>query len=96
MHSSDEPPLQARIRHRARSLATRVLSGLILLAVAPLASAQITVSIAASDASASESPEDGAEFVVSRSGGSPFATPAVDYAVSGTATNGEDYAALSG
>jgi hypothetical protein len=69
---------------------------MVLLAVAPLASAQITVSITASDPAAAESPANGGQFVVSRDGGSPFATPRVDYEVSGTATNGEDYARLSG
>lgn len=96
MQYGNEHPLEAATRPRARSRAIPRLCGLILLAVAPLASAQITVSITASDASAGESPADDAEFVVSRSGGSPFATPAVDYEVSGTAVNGEDYAALSG
>lgn len=74
----------------------RCLIALMLATAAPLAHAQSTVSINAEDAAASESPPDGAEFVVSRSGGNVFATPTVNYEVTGTATNGQDYAELSG
>lgn len=108
MYKSDDRPSRGGTRRRARSTAVPRLSGglsgrlskglygLILLAVAPLAGAQTTVSITATDAVAGESPPNGAEFTVSRSGGGPFSTPTVEYEVGGTATNGEDYPALSG
>lgn len=95
MHDSDERPARTAPRRRLRP-AARWLAGWMLLAAAPLASAQTTVSITATDPSAGESPPDSGEFVVSRSGGSPFSTPTVSYEVTGTATNGQDYATLSG
>lgn len=68
---------------------------LFLLIAAPLALAQ-QITISAEDDAAAESPPDDGSFLLRRNGGSVFATPTVQYAVSGTATNGEDYASLSG
>jgi len=56
------------------------------------------VSVSASDAFASESPVDAGTFTLTRSGSSSSLTTAltVNYTVSGTATTGVDFTALSG
>jgi len=54
-----------------------------------------TVSVAASDASASETGPDNGTFTFTRTG-STAAALVVQYRVTGTATNGSDYASLSG
>lgn len=69
---------------------------LLLLGAALPAEAQVVVSINASDDSASESPPDNGEFVVTRDGGNVIVPATVSYTVSGTATGGEDYTALPG
>ena len=57
-----------------------------------------TVSIAANDATASETPTDNGQFTVTLGGGkiAPAGGMSVSYTVSGTATGGTDYAALTG
>jgi Calx-beta domain len=54
-----------------------------------------TVSIAATDPTASE-PSSAGAFTVTRTGGGTTSPLTVSYAVSGTATSGSDFAALSG
>jgi len=66
------------------------------LAAMPTANAQVMVSIAASDAEAGETPANNGQFTVSRVGGDLISPATVSYQVSGTATPGADYAALSG
>jgi YD repeat-containing protein len=56
---------------------------------------QPSVTVAATDANASEQGSDPGVFTVTRTGGTSAAL-AVNYALSGTATNGSDYATLSG
>lgn len=63
---------------------------------APMADAQVQVSVSASDPEAGESPADDGEFRVRRVGGSTFTPVTVVYTVSGTASPGEDYTPLSG
>jgi hypothetical protein len=70
--------------------------GFASFAVAPAASAQVTVSVAATDGAAGESPPDNGLFTVNRSGGLPLPPLTVFYEVFGTATSGADFAALSG
>src|SRR5690606_13105976 len=67
-----------------------------LVAMAPAANAQVTVSVAASDAEAGESPPNNGQFTVSRTGGNPIQGFTVFYEVFGTATSGADFTALSG
>ncbi len=57
--------------------------------------AEVVVSIAATDDSAAETPNDSGRFTVSRTGG-PERAVTIAYSVSGSATPGADYAALSG
>jgi hypothetical protein len=66
----------------------------VLIAAAPAAGAQ-TVSIDATDAGASESPADNGQFTVTRTDSSIVGFT-VFYDVTGSATAGADYAALSG
>ncbi|MBI5759948.1 MAG: hypothetical protein HZA46_15630, partial [Planctomycetales bacterium] len=54
------------------------------------------VTIFATDASAAEAGRDPALFTVTRAGGSTTAALSVRYAVTGTATSGSDFTALSG
>jgi hypothetical protein len=65
-----------------------------LMAASPTASAQ-EVSVAATDAEAGESPPDNGQFTVTRTG-IPLLPLTVTYDVTGTATPGADYTALSG
>jgi hypothetical protein len=66
------------------------------VAAMPIASAQVNLSVSASDAEAGETPANNGEFTVSRSGGNLISAVTVTYTVSGTATPGSDYTALSG
>jgi hypothetical protein len=65
-----------------------------LMAASPTADAQGTVSVAATDPEAAESPPDNGLFTVTRSG-IPLLPLTVSYSVTGTATPGADYTALS-
>ncbi|HET6628564.1 MAG TPA: Calx-beta domain-containing protein [Woeseiaceae bacterium] len=58
--------------------------------------AEVVVSVTATDNSAAESPNDGGQFTVARVGGDLERAVTVNYSVSGSATAGDDYAALSG
>ena len=62
----------------------------------PIANAQATVSVSASDAQAGETPANNGEFTVSRTGAVVLPPTTVFYEISGTATPGSDYTALSG
>ncbi|HEX6260021.1 MAG TPA: Calx-beta domain-containing protein, partial [Woeseiaceae bacterium] len=78
-----------------RRIAGSIALGLVLIGAAPGADAQVVVSVAATDAEAGESPADNGQFTVSRVGNT-IAAVTVFYEVSGSATAGADYAALSG
>ncbi len=58
--------------------------------------AEVVVSVSASDDSAAETPNDAGAFTVRRVGGDPERAVTIAYSVSGSATPGDDYAALSG
>ena len=81
---------------KARTIAAAVGLASVLIAAAPAASAQVVAAIAATDAEASESPPDSGQFTVTRTGGDPSQAFTVFYQVSGSATPGADYSALSG
>lgn len=86
-----------RPRAEVRSIASSIAVFFVLLAAAPMASAQqVVVSVTASDADASETPPDNGQFIVSRESGSSLQPVTVFYVVFGTATAGADYAALAG
>jgi hypothetical protein len=55
-----------------------------------------TVSVAATDASASETPGDPGAFTITRTGGDPQRFLTVDYALAGRAVHGSDYLRLDG
>ena len=77
-------------------LALPLASLFALAAAAPEARAQVEVTIGAEDPAAAESPADDGAFVVRRGGGTLLVPLNIGYTVSGSATAGEDYAALSG
>ncbi|OYV06296.1 MAG: hypothetical protein CFE26_07060, partial [Verrucomicrobiales bacterium VVV1] len=54
------------------------------------------VSIAATDATLTETPGDPGVFTISRTGGDPYLPLTVDYAISGRAVHGADYRRLEG
>ncbi|MGH8193748.1 MAG: Calx-beta domain-containing protein [Woeseiaceae bacterium] len=87
---------RAPVRAGFRSPGSSIGLAFLLLAAAPLAHAQVVVSVEATDATAGESPADSGEFLISRESGNPLQTVIVNYEVTGTATEGADYAALSG
>ncbi len=58
--------------------------------------AEVVVSVTASDPDAAETPADAGQFTVARTGGDPERAVTIAYSVSGSASPGDDYAALSG
>ncbi|MGH8167223.1 MAG: Calx-beta domain-containing protein, partial [Woeseiaceae bacterium] len=91
-----DAPRWIRVWTQVRSVAGAIGLVAVLIAAAPMANAQVTVSIEATDAEASETPPNSGEFTVRRVGGSSITPITVFYEVFGTATPGADYAALSG
>jgi hypothetical protein len=87
-------PTRARIV--ARSVGCLITFAFASLAAMPAAHAQVTVSVTATDAQAGETPPNNGLFTVSRSGGDLISPATITYELSGTATPGADYAALSG
>ncbi|MEX2122624.1 MAG: Calx-beta domain-containing protein [Woeseia sp.] len=94
-NAAADAPRRTRTWVKVRSIACAIGLLSVLIAATPMANAQVTVSVAASDAEASETPPGNGQFTVTREGGSPFPVT-VTYEVFGTATAGADYAALSG
>ena len=77
------------------ALARSVALSLLLVTAPSMAHAQVTVSVIASDDTASETPADNGEFLV-RSDGVPPNAIKIKYSVSGSAKPGDDYAKLPG
>ena len=61
-----------------------------------MAFAQVLVSVVASDNAASETPAESGQFLIRRVGGDPLRPVTVFYTTDGSATEGDDYAPLSG
>ena len=93
--ASDASPI-LRTWPAIRSVICAVALASGLVAIAPAANAQVTVSVAATDAEAGESPPNNGQFTVSRTGGNSIQGFTVFYEVFGTATSGADFIALSG
>ena len=92
---ADDASAPAGTRFRLWTIFASIGLVFALMAVSPTAGAQATVSVAATDAEAGETPPDNGQFTVSRTG-TTFLPFTVFYEVTGTATAGADYTALSG
>lgn len=78
------------------SLASGIGTVCICLLACEAAFATVVVSLSSPDETASETPADQAQFLISRLAGSTPQAATIFYRVSGTATAGADYAALGG
>jgi len=92
--AADNASRSAHTRFRLWTGPASIALTFVLIAAAPAAGAQ-TVSIDATDPEASESPANNGQFTVTRTDSSIIGFT-VFYDVTGTATEGADYAALSG